>query len=333
MEPTPDGERPAGPSRPAAPNPPPGIPHRPGPPPFPPAAPPPRRHRSAAVWLTVGAAALTALAAFTACVLLVVMTPLPWQSGSAPASADPADHTSSQLEARPAPVEIDVADHPAYGLTVPDAVDCSLPDVDAGSADSWTDFNAAISDCLTRLWRPRLDELGVHAVEPELRVSNEKPEPVGSVDEDYTQAYYDNREMSITVVLPNVVPMARSMPADWQQTTWISLLTHEYGHHVQQLTGILPAGYDMERTAADEDERLEATRRTELQAECLGGMAMDGLGLSGSEIRRAAESLAAGDDFATHGTASNRSTWFSDGAGGDTVGACNTYDASQSRVA
>ncbi|KII00363.1 hypothetical protein LP52_02090 [Streptomonospora alba] len=339
MQPTPDGERPPGPGRPAAPTSPPGFPHHPGPPPFTPAAPPwpsppppPRRNRSPVVWVAVAAAALTSLAAFTACAVLMVPASPP--GPSTPAAADPARHTSTDFAARPAPVEIDVADHPLYALPVPDPVECSLPDVDAGSADSWVAFDDALSDCLTRLWRPRLEELGVHSVEPEFRVSRTKPKPLGSVDPDHTLAFYDGgQRMTVTLVQPNVVELARNVPAGYQQSLWVALLAHEYGHHVQRLAGILPAGAALEREAATEDERMQATRRIELQAECLAGVALRGLdNIGDAEIDRLGRWNGNAVDTATHGTGSNISAWFATGTGGDDLGACNTFDAPRAEV-
>ncbi|MFD0776474.1 neutral zinc metallopeptidase, partial [Streptomonospora algeriensis] len=250
-----------------------------------------------------------------------------------PAAADPARHTSGDFAARPAPVELDLTDHPAYELPVPEPVDCSLPRVDAGSADSWVVFNDALSFCLTRLWRPRLEELGLRSVEPEFRVSRAAPEADGPLDESTLLAYYEGEPMAVTLVLPNVVRHARDLPADWEQSVWVSLLAHEYGHHVQQLAGILAAGSSQEREAPTDKERLQTRRRMELQAECLAGVAMQGLdGIGGTETGLVDEYLAYNLRTRTHGTGSNRSDWFHAGANHDSLGACNTYGAPPAQV-
>nr|WP_246425202.1 neutral zinc metallopeptidase [Streptomonospora nanhaiensis] len=134
--------------------------------------------------------------------------------------------------------------------------------------------------------------------------------------------------MTITVVLPNVSELARDVPDNSQESVWAALLGHEYGHHVQQATGILEESYAMERQAPTEDAELEALRRTELQAECMAGVAMQAMGgFDQAEIDRANTFLNSGSDLPTHGTSANRQEWFDNGASADTLEACNTYGA------
>nr|WP_255430209.1 neutral zinc metallopeptidase [Streptomonospora sp. PA3] len=258
----------------------------------------------------------------------------PAEQRPAPAGADPAHYTSPEFAARPAAVELDLTDHPAYKLPVPDPVDCSLPELDPASGESWNGFNGALGDCLNRLWRPRLKELGLRTAEPDFRVSRNNPDPGGSLEKGMTLAYYEGGpNMTITVVLPNVTLLAANLPAAWQQEVWISLMAHEYGHHVQELAGILAVSYSLEREAETEQERLQTLRRTELQAECLAGVAMRGLANVGdAEIATVNRYLAGGADIDTHGTGGNRRAWFDDGAGRGTLAACNTYAAPKSRV-
>jgi uncharacterized protein len=47
-------------------------------------------------------------------------------------------------------------------------------------------------------------------------------------------------------------------------------IAHEYGHHVQYLTGILNASWARQRAFTTNAARLEESRRRELQASCLG---------------------------------------------------------------
>ena len=47
---------------------------------------------------------------------------------------------------------------------------------------------------------------------------------------------------------------------------------HEFAHHLQQLTGILPAARQLQYDASDQDARLELSRRLELQASCLSAV-------------------------------------------------------------
>ena len=48
------------------------------------------------------------------------------------------------------------------------------------------------------------------------------------------------------------------------------MMAHEYGHHVQFLTGILNASWTRQNAFSTNAARLEESRRRELQASCLG---------------------------------------------------------------
>ncbi|QBI54707.1 neutral zinc metallopeptidase [Streptomonospora litoralis] len=368
MEPTPDREWP-GYGRPYAPTPPPGAfgpaaasppppyghpgagpyaaaPHAPvpgAPAPWPSAqwaqdggagafVPPRRPDRSPVVWVAVGAAAVTSVAAFALCALLVVMAPPPQQSQGPPASADPARYTSREFAARPSAVKVDIDDHPVYELPMPEQVACDVPELDPESGSSWDAFSNRLGDCLGELWRPRLEKLGLRTPEPEFRISHTDPDS-GSGGEDLTLAYYEMEPMAITVFMPNVGELSRYMPDSSHEAVFGALMAHEYGHHVQRLTGILDVSYELEREAADEGARLEQLRRTELQAECLAGVGLRGLKPFGrSEIDRANDLINGGGDLDSHGSTANRRRWFDKGARLDTIGACNTHAAPDAQV-
>ncbi len=293
-----------------------------------PMPPPPPRRSSATVWVTAGVSAFTAAVALVVCVALVVNSPAATDpaSGGA-ANRDPSQYYSKEMDARPSAVELDITAHPAYDLAMPEEVGCDLPDLQPQSDQSWKKFSGEIGDCLSDLWQPRLEELGLRTEPPTFHVTEDNPD-AGSAQEGMTLAYYEHDKLSITVVLPNVTELAREVPDEHQEGVWSALLGHEYGHHVQQSTGILDASYEMSGQASTESEELEVLRRTELQAECMGGVAMRGLGtFDDAEIDKVNEFLNGGSDLPTHGTSQNRQHWFDRGVALDTVDACNTFDA------
>jgi uncharacterized protein len=121
------------------------------------------------------------------------------------------------------------------------------------------------------------------------------------------------------------------------------VLAHEYGHHVQNLTGVL-------QRASDRDTGPQGDAvRVELQADCYAGAWVanarrTGLveGITRSDIQDALTSAAAiGDDRIqektqgqvnpetwTHGSSDQRQSWFVRGIEGGTPNSCDTFRGS-----
>jgi predicted metalloprotease len=120
-------------------------------------------------------------------------------------------------------------------------------------------------------------------------------------------------------------------------------VAHEYGHHVQELTGILDAseslGYATGTTAGEQQE----SRRLELQASCLAGVFLaanrntypfKGLLKSGLDYwvnHSGDEADPTGQRI--HGTMRNHGYWFHRGYNTRNIASCNTYLAPSSLVA
>ncbi|GHD16310.1 hypothetical protein GCM10007147_04260 [Nocardiopsis kunsanensis] len=275
---------------------------------------------------TAGAVALTALAAS----VLMVLTEPDEDPVPAPGT-DLSAHYDDGLLARPAPMEVDPAEHPLYDVPMPAAVNCDLPSLDPSSDPSWLKFSTEAGECLDTVWAPVMDELGLHPEAVEFEVSTESPD--ADSDEGSTLAFYEIDHTRVTVVLPNVRELGRTVPGPDQEMVWLALLGHEYGHHVQYATGILPVSHDLRRNAEDEAEELDTLRRTELQAECMAGAALGGITEVGAaDLQTVNEHFNSGGDLETHGRATNRAFWLEQGWSQETVAGCNTYDAEQRRV-
>ncbi|MEV6268139.1 neutral zinc metallopeptidase [Kribbella sp. NPDC051936] len=122
-------------------------------------------------------------------------------------------------------------------------------------------------------------------------------------------------------------------------------LSHEYGHHVQWLTGILGASWQRQRAFSTYAAQLEESRRRELQASCLGG-AVDGANkrnypFSGGFMTQYNWIISNSGDqpggVRDHGSLKNHAFWVTAGFNAKhsytVAGNCNTFNASSAYVA
>ena len=120
------------------------------------------------------------------------------------------------------------------------------------------------------------------------------------------------------------------------------VIAHEVGHHVQNLTGVLPE-FNRQRQAMGEREANKMSVRVELQADCYAGIWAKSADKEGilsdgdlDEALNAAQQI--GDDTLqkrsqgyvvpdafNHGTSAQRKTWFKRGYDSGNVSACDTF--------
>ena len=131
-------------------------------------------------------------------------------------------------------------------------------------------------------------------------------------------------------------------PGDFAQAY---VIAHEFGHHVQTLLGIEGGVRRAMEQRPDQQNALSV--RLELQADCLAGVWGHGTAErnileSGDVEKGLAEAAAMGDDRLqraagrrvnpeswTHGSASQRTEWFTRGLREGTVGACDTFKSAR----
>ena len=131
-------------------------------------------------------------------------------------------------------------------------------------------------------------------------------------------------------------------PGDFAQAY---VLAHEVGHHVQNITGVLPE-FNQRRQAMSQEDANAYSVRIELQADCYAGVWANYAGQQDlvemgdfEEALNAAEQI--GDDtlqkrmqgFAVpktfnHGTSAQRKAWFERGYKSGSPGDCDTFTAS-----
>ncbi|HEY7663771.1 MAG TPA: neutral zinc metallopeptidase [Xanthobacteraceae bacterium] len=125
------------------------------------------------------------------------------------------------------------------------------------------------------------------------------------------------------------------------------VITHEVGHHVQNLLGILPKVQRMQQNL-DKSEANQLQVRVELQADCLAGVwanhseqewqfiepgdveaAMQTASAIGDDrLQRQSQGYVVPDAF-THGSSAQRTRWFMNGLKSGQVESCDTFNSAR----
>jgi len=126
----------------------------------------------------------------------------------------------------------------------------------------------------------------------------------------------------------------------WTRTTMAVLIGHEYGHHVQAMTGILGASHTREDYINGVDEHLAESRRRELQASCLSGVYLGAdkqyFSASSTWFEKWKYTVRnRGDEWnpqRDHGNKANHSRWSLAGFASGDPATCNTFAAKPATV-
>jgi predicted metalloprotease len=125
------------------------------------------------------------------------------------------------------------------------------------------------------------------------------------------------------------------------------VISHEVGHHVQNVLGILSKAQQMQR-GVDRREANQIQVRVELQADCFAGIwahhsdrakgmiepgdveagMRTAAAIGDDMLQRKAQGRVVPDSF-THGSSEQRVRWFTTGLKNGTVSSCNTFSAQQ----
>lgn len=127
------------------------------------------------------------------------------------------------------------------------------------------------------------------------------------------------------------------------------VIAHEVGHHVQNLTGILPQ-FNRARQSMSEAEANRMSVRVELQADCFAGIwgrftdqkgilergdleeALNAARQIGDDtLQKRSQGYVVPDSF-NHGTSAQRMRWFKQGFDTGKVSSCNTFDVAYEQL-
>src|SRR2546429_6590521 len=203
-------------------------------------------------------------------------------------------------------------------------VTCTLPAMSRDPERLRAYYQAAIG-CLDQAWRPVLERVNEPFSSPRLEITAGRSLCGEAPSAEEATAYYCSGGKVIFMPTDRLLDQA-----GLSQAAHLAVLAHEYGHHVQALSGILISAYEKgQQYDKDSPEKLELTRRAELQANCFSGMfiaAITGRGSVSTKLGRAAA-----DSFKdtvadnTHGSVKHQVRWGKAGFDNNKTAACNTW--------
>lgn len=242
---------------------------------------------------------------------------------------------------RPTPYEVAARDG-FYAGGVQTSVGCRMPSSSASTIRTASAFNAAIKACLDRAW-PRQIRTGRDVFRPPnlVTMNGSVTSPCGGSS---GRSFYCDSNSTIYIDgLSDVRAYAKyraSYNRVFLKVSMADTVAHEYGHHLQNLTGISNAFNDLYYDAPNSAARLEVNRRMEIQATCLAAI-FDGanrntLPMTG-EYKRQWVWLSnnSGDEYdteRTHGSKYIQPYWMNRGFSTRNVALCNTFTATSDKV-
>lgn len=220
-------------------------------------------------------------------------------------------------------------------------VNCRVPRIVAGDPASMKRFLDVLSDCLDKSWGRQLDKAGIpHETPKRVFWSMPGTSPCGSYPATGAAAFYCPANSTMYIGLRHVIETAGNEPVS-NYAVYARVVAHEYGHHVQELSGILAYGYGAMEQATD-GQRLELSRRIELQAQCFAGAFLGAerhsLPMTPQQYRAMmADVRGRGDDGLPahkrdHGSGRHYAGWVARGYRQQDLDGCNTWIAEAEAV-
>lgn len=248
-------------------------------------------------------------------------SPTPTPTPTPSPTPTPYQHPQWQPETLPPPH----SDHPAwvtlqqapiYAYDYPDLTGCR-PITPASSLHDHQQYLSDQLDCTQRSWRPILQQLGLptHTVPHFFYQSDSITTPCGTLR---APAVYCSTDGGSIYFGDPTYRSAQHWPSYPKVIT-----SHEYAHHLQAVSGFWQVNHQVIQ------DPLERSRRTELQAECLGVASLEhdaSVEWDRSLFDSVAHLMRSGTSHDTHGTPDAKSHWGMRGLYLHNIGeACNTF--------
>ncbi|WP_019931796.1 neutral zinc metallopeptidase [Nocardia sp. BMG111209] len=236
---------------------------------------------------------------------------------------------------RPATVDNAIFADPEYGLQ---NIACDYPRWASDQASARAFFEAA-RGCLDRMWQPLLRAAGLSFATPNIAVpvhAADQPSPCTGGSPNYA-AFYCSANSTIYMPLDKIQVDMYGNDA----VIYLAVFAHEYGHHVQAMSGIM-AKESRDRYNAGQSSAAgaELSRRLELEAQCFGGMFVGSSQAAGTVTAQQGQhtiddSYTRGDrpgDVRDHGTTRHYGDWWAQGYKSNRSQQCNTWNADSGDV-
>ncbi|ADB30130.1 protein of unknown function zinc metallopeptidase putative [Kribbella flavida DSM 17836] len=294
---------------------------------------PPRRRRGGALkFLLIGFSALAMLGITLA---VVVATLVGGAGTDQPQAAGPTIVPTATTKPDKGTAEDYLLNSTLYQAGGLGELDCPAEKLGDGSLAAQKVYYEKLFKCLNDGWRPVLNKIGVTKPDPGLVVFD-KPvnTPCGSFKpmSGRVLAFYCYGN---NVMYTDVQQMNKAFGPE-EDLAYLLTIAHEYGHHIQGVTDLFYA-----RAVYLQDhpeQKLESSRRNEVQASCLGGVFSRAVAKSYPFTKRMKEfEYQASNSFGetektppserTHGLATSQGFWILNGFNVGEAKACNTFAA------
>lgn len=211
----------------------------------------------------------------------------------------------------------------------------------AQGQDELADFVGVVVKETEDLWNAQFAAIGENYPEPTVVLFTDAVNTACGAADSSVGPFYCPGDSKVYIDLSFYDQLHRQFgaPGDFAQAY---VLAHEVGHHIQNLTGVLPE-FNQRRQAMSQEEANAWSVRVELQADCYAGVWANYAGQQNllergdvEEALNAANQI--GDDtlqkrmqgFAVpktfnHGTSAQRQTWFERGYRSGNPGDCDTF--------
>lgn len=214
----------------------------------------------------------------------------------------------------------------------------------AQGQDELADFVAVVIKETEDLWSEQFAAIGENYPEPSVVLFTDRVNSACGLADSSVGPFYCPGDSKVYIDLAFYDQLHRQFgaPGDFAQAY---VLAHEVGHHIQNLTGVLP-DFNRRRQGMSQTEANAYSVRVELQADCYAGVWANYAGqknlLEQGDIEEALNAAnQIGDDtlqkrmqgFAVpktfnHGTSAQRKAWFERGFQSGNPGDCDTFSGS-----